>query len=242
MFESINDQFEEITSLLSEKDELGRIDTIDTHILQILINFLKKFREASDCLEASKYPTLHLVILWYKILMAHCQVNDFDDENLAHIKFIVRQKMIDKFKIDDLHKLAIFFNPRMKQLKILETSDVNLVKTQIKELCMQVNDESDNSFDTIQERSSKRPRNESFIEFNQYLDSSSEDDEEDEVDKYLKCKISKDNNLDILQWWKDNKNNLQIFVLITFPFQLQVQQVRENLVLQVKLLMNAAQI
>ena len=55
MFESINDQFEEITSLLSEKDELGRIDTIDTHILQILINFLKKFCEASDCLEASKY-------------------------------------------------------------------------------------------------------------------------------------------------------------------------------------------
>ncbi len=53
MFESINDQFEEITNLLSEKDELDCIDTIDINILQILINFLKKFHEVSDCLKAS---------------------------------------------------------------------------------------------------------------------------------------------------------------------------------------------
>ncbi len=63
---------------------------------------------------------------------------------------------------------------------------------------MQVNDESDNSFDTIQEKLSKKLCNEGFKELNQYFDSSSKKNEEDEVDKYLKCKISKDNNLNIL--------------------------------------------
>jgi len=63
MFESINDQFETITNLLDERNELDWLENIDLNILQILISYLKRFREASDFLEASKYPTLHIVIL-----------------------------------------------------------------------------------------------------------------------------------------------------------------------------------
>ena len=63
MLESINDQFEKISNLLLKRDELGKIENIDSNILQILINFLKKFQEASNFLEGSKYPTLHIVIL-----------------------------------------------------------------------------------------------------------------------------------------------------------------------------------
>ena len=82
MLESINDQFEEISNLLLKRDELGKIENIDSNILQILINFLKKFQEASNFLEGSKYPTLHMVILWYKILMDHYKVNISDNDVL----------------------------------------------------------------------------------------------------------------------------------------------------------------
>jgi len=44
MVESINTQFESITNLLSERDETDRIANIDLNILQILIDFLRKFR------------------------------------------------------------------------------------------------------------------------------------------------------------------------------------------------------
>jgi transcription termination factor NusB len=43
MLESIYDQFEEISELLSDKDEFSRIENIDKNILQILIDFLKNF-------------------------------------------------------------------------------------------------------------------------------------------------------------------------------------------------------
>ena len=39
MLESINDQFEEISDLLLRRDELGKIENIDSNILQILIDF-----------------------------------------------------------------------------------------------------------------------------------------------------------------------------------------------------------
>ena len=78
MLEFINDQFEEISNLFLKRDEFGKIENIDSNILQILIYFLKKFQKASNFLEGSKYPTLHIVISWYKILMDHYKVNISD--------------------------------------------------------------------------------------------------------------------------------------------------------------------
>ena len=124
MLESINDQFEEISNLLLKRNELGKIENIDSNILQILINFLKKFQEASNFLEGSKYPTLHMVIPWYKILMDHCKVNISDNDILIQVKSVVEQIIISKLKIENIHKIAVFFDSRMKQLKILEQSDV----------------------------------------------------------------------------------------------------------------------
>ena len=132
MLESISDQFEMIYDLLTEKDQLERVEIIDITIVEILINFLKKFHEASECLEASKYPTIHLVLPWYKTLLIHCQISSSDDEILKQIKLVVNQKIIDKIKIHDLYKLALFFDPRMKQLKILESYDAEWVKNEIR--------------------------------------------------------------------------------------------------------------
>ncbi|CAJ0759779.1 15047_t:CDS:2, partial [Entrophospora sp. SA101] len=78
---------------------------------------------ASLCLEGSKQPTLHLVIPWYKALLDHCQVITSDNEITKKIKLVVAEKLIEKIKIHELHKLAIFFNPLMKKLKILESGD-----------------------------------------------------------------------------------------------------------------------
>ena len=67
MLESISDQFEMIYDLLTEKDQLERVEIIDITIVEILINFLKRFCEASECLEASKYPTIILYFLGIKL-------------------------------------------------------------------------------------------------------------------------------------------------------------------------------
>lgn len=223
MLESIYDQFEEITELLSDRDELSRIENIDKNTLQILINFLKKFREASDFLEGSKYPTIHMVIPWYKILMEHCKVNISDNDTLTQIKSVVEQIMLNKLKIENIHKIAIFFNPKMKQLKILDQSDALWVKNQVKNQCANLmsrfinDDDSDESTTTVRERPSKKLRKKSreTTDFSRYYDSSEEEEDEDEVDHYLKFKVSKDKDLNILEWWNDHKNEFPTLAILS---------------------------
>ncbi|CAG8828982.1 42215_t:CDS:2, partial [Gigaspora margarita] len=111
-------------SLKQETETRWNIENIDLDILLILINFLKKFKEATNCLELSKSPTLHLVISWYKALKEHCKISQHDNEILKQIKIVVNKKLTLKYKISELHKLAVFFNPKMKQLKILEPEDI----------------------------------------------------------------------------------------------------------------------
>ena len=221
MLESISSQFELITDLLSEKDETERIENIDLNTLKILVDFLKKFREASNFIEGSKYPTLHTVIPWYKTLRSHCKVNISDNEILIQIKSVVEQKIVEKIKIEDLHKIAVFFDPRMKQLKILEPNDVLWVKNEIKNQCTillsQFEDNSDDSINTVQERPSKKSRRKvkEIIDFSQYYyDSSSDEGEEDEIDLYMKSKVPKDKDLDVLQWWKDHKHEYPKLALL----------------------------
>jgi hypothetical protein len=208
MLESINDQFDLITNILIERDEERKLEKIDINIVQILIKFLSKFREASDFLEGSKYPTLHMIIPWYKTLLEYCKADLLDDEILTHIKYVVEQKMKSKIKIEDLYKIAVFFDPRMKQLKILEQSDVALIINQIKSQCTSLlnSDESDDSINTVQANPiKKRRKSKEITDFSQYYDSSSDDSNEDEVDQYMKSKVPKDKNLDILMWWRDHR-------------------------------------
>lgn len=208
MLESINNQFDLITNILIERDEEHKLEKIDINIVQILIKFLSKFREASDFLEGSKYPTLHMIIPWYKALLEYCKADLLDDEILTHIKYVVEQKMKSKIKIEDLYKIAVFFDPRMKQLKILEQSDVTLIINQIKNQCTSLlnSDESDDSINTVQANPiKKRRKSKEITDFSQYYDSSSDDNNEDEVDQYMKSKVPKDKNLDILMWWRDHR-------------------------------------
>lgn len=223
MIESIYDQFDAISDILSERDEISKIERIDANILQVLVNFLRKFWEASDFLEGSKYPTLHMVIPWYKTLINHCKVNISDNDTLIEIKSVVEQVIKKKLNIEDIHKIAIFFDPRMKQLKILEQSDAKWVKERIRNQCSSIisqitNEESDDSTTTVQERPLKKSRKkvkETTTDFSEYYDSSSEEEENDEIDQYLKCKAPKDKNLNVLQWWKDHKDEYPALAILS---------------------------
>jgi hypothetical protein len=216
MFESIYNQFDEISNILMDKDELYRIENIDIDILLTLINFLKKFKEATNCLEASKNPTLHLVIPWFKALKEHCKISQYENEYLKQIKAKVYEKLILKYKIEDLYKLAIFFDPRMKQLKILEQNEILWIHNQIREyyFLIQIDSNNDNNDEDlyneeIQEEPPKKLRKKistEFTDFSQYYDSSDDENDIDEINQYLACKVSKDSDLNILKWWKDHEN------------------------------------
>ncbi|CAG8610222.1 10879_t:CDS:2, partial [Gigaspora margarita] len=51
------------------------IENIDLEVLLVLINFLNKFKEASNYLKSSKNSILYLIISWYKVLKEHYKID-----------------------------------------------------------------------------------------------------------------------------------------------------------------------
>ena len=95
---------------------------IDKALLEELTAFLQVFKVASIELEATKSPTLHLVLPWYHTLKQHCETDSSDSAELITLKTKAISLLTSKFAIDPRHSAAAVLNPKMRGLKML--SDV----------------------------------------------------------------------------------------------------------------------
>lgn len=63
MVKSVLNAFEDIQSILLERGEMHRMSHISKDILQMLVQFLQPFKQATEELSGSKYCTINLVAL-----------------------------------------------------------------------------------------------------------------------------------------------------------------------------------
>ena len=73
MLISVYEVFEEIQSILKEKNQNQKLQFIDVMLMKNLITLLAPFKSVSTAMEGDKYPMLHGVLLWKKKLLIHCQ-------------------------------------------------------------------------------------------------------------------------------------------------------------------------
>lgn len=72
MLKSVSKQYREINELLESRGQSERMEGIYQNTLTTVIDFLEPFKKASEELQGEDYPTLHLVMLWFYNLSAHC--------------------------------------------------------------------------------------------------------------------------------------------------------------------------
>ena len=73
MLKSILVAKNELKSLLGTHQKEEKLNAIDFTVVEVLINFLKPFEEATKALEGDLRPTIHYVYLWYKKLLSRMQ-------------------------------------------------------------------------------------------------------------------------------------------------------------------------
>jgi hypothetical protein len=78
-------------------------------------------------------------------------------------------------------------------------------------------EESDDSINTVIERPQKKSRKKTkeVTDFSQFYNSSSEEENNDEIDQYIKSKVLKDRDLNILQWWREHKSEYPILAILS---------------------------
>ncbi len=125
--ESILKQSSDIRQLLEDKGQLHRMEGIFQDQLMHLIEFLTLFK-------LEKYPTIHMVLLWFFKLKRHCEPKFGDPSYIvllcAHASSLLDEKML----LTSTHKVGTFLCPRFKSLKMLTPDDRQEVKRQVREL------------------------------------------------------------------------------------------------------------
>lgn len=205
MFESINSQWSEVQSILSEKNQDHLIETIDKRMLEDVITFLTPFKKASCDLEASKTPTLYLCVLWKLKLLSLLEKTDGDSPFLIDLKRTAKSILISKWEITITHKLATFLNPKYKNLKFLSSAEKDEVLKEAKKYvarnCPQLKDNEE----TTSAIPVKKQKYDGL--FNEFEDSSEDestrdlDVASDEIFKYTNDKVQFPEGTDLMAWW-----------------------------------------
>ena len=143
MLKSIKKVETEVKDLLEEVGEIKRLDEIDFALIDILINFLEPFQQATLALEGDLYPTSHHVFQWYTKLERSVRKNAADSPILDFLKERASHALHDKFIVTPLHKMAFMFNPKFKSMRAfsedMKTEVIDLARSLLQE---QINDQS----------------------------------------------------------------------------------------------------
>lgn len=133
MLESILKQYTDIRQLLEDKDQLHRMEGIFQDQLMHLIEFLTLFKLAITELEGEKYPTIHMVLLWFFKLKKHCELKLGDPSYIVFLRGRASTLLVEKLLLTPTHKVATFLCPRFKSLKMLVPEDRQEVMRQVRE-------------------------------------------------------------------------------------------------------------
>lgn len=90
----------------------------------MLCDFLNIFEEATREIEATKRPTLHLVVPWFFRIKLHCQPSSADNVLISQIKIVATEYLTSNIAnhISDYHKVATFLCPTLKPLRMYSSS------------------------------------------------------------------------------------------------------------------------
>ncbi|KAL1429775.1 hypothetical protein MTO96_015763 [Rhipicephalus appendiculatus] len=122
MLTSVYMQYEEIEALLDSRGNPMMEEVSKTAIKEI-IDFLTPFKEATDMLEKEKQPTLPLVLLCKTKLEKHLTLAPAVSSTIAALKMRAREFLQRKLELSELHKMATFFWPPLRQLRALEEDE-----------------------------------------------------------------------------------------------------------------------
>ncbi|ROT85318.1 hypothetical protein C7M84_016819 [Penaeus vannamei] len=152
-----------------------------------------------DDIEKSTGPTLHKVVPWLTHLREGCVSKNGDDPFTVKLKVRMKKCLEEYVDIQLHHKVAVFFNPRMNSLRIMNSEDRTAVHKEIKDLAQNV------SADMSQPR--KKQKCDSPLA---YLEDDDQDEEraaEREIQLYTLMRDYSDSD-DLLVWWQRNSSLL----------------------------------
>lgn len=174
----------------------------------MICDLLNIFEEATREVEATKRPTLHLVVPWYFRLLRHCQASSTDSVVISQMKIVAIEYLTSNIAnhITSYHKVATFLCPTLKPLRMYASSSTKneIIDTARDMLARLVPEELDTNRGIV--RSSNRS---SLSNISQAISMFEEDandfdvEEEDEIQNYINEHVTRMDEC-LLDWYVRN--------------------------------------
>lgn len=136
MFISILENWDKLMEVLNERNENNLIGDVQLDEIADLVNLLTPFRNATLHLESRTKVTLHLSVVFYKIIEKHLQPVSTDSPLTIEAKMNCRQYFLEAIFNDGMihiqHKLAIFLHPSLKMLNKMTAVEQRHVKQEVR--------------------------------------------------------------------------------------------------------------
>lgn len=173
----------------------------------LLRDFLKPFKNASDEIEATKCPTLHLVHPWYHELLTHMQSDVRDPRIISKLKAIGIDYWTGTVQhyITTFHDIAVFLHPAMKSLKLHTDREKHNILKNTEDMMKVFVPFTPTMRKTNTNKITQRVDSRAMRFFVDECDNSYDDTETNEIDEYKRLKMK---NMDLLEWWESKKEAL----------------------------------
>lgn len=209
LLESVETNWIELAAVLKEKNQTSRVEEININHLGTIVRLLETFENVSKKLEASKRPTIHLILPNLNKLIKTCQFDCNDTNIIRDLKFQLNSQLSSTVNpnLKKYHKIALFLFPPTNKLIQFSPTEKETVINDCKILmnhflqdsCILNNVETELAED----------------EFAEYLDvpkvESIQTKVEAEIAGYSNINVAYTPDFNVLAWWNLNK---QFFPLL----------------------------
>uniref|UniRef100_A0A3B1J960 HAT C-terminal dimerisation domain-containing protein n=1 Tax=Astyanax mexicanus TaxID=7994 RepID=A0A3B1J960_ASTMX len=205
MTDSVLQQFEEISTILLENNQYGKIGCINKNMLTTVVSFLKPFKDATNDLESdSSTLSGSLVLPWSVKLMMHC-TDAVAIPALTEVASVCVRRLNELMSTDNsapnavhrLYRVATFLTPKLRHLKELDNYARADVMNAVKELIANLMFESKND---EPQPPAKRDKGSMAKDGTTTAES--------EINDYLSVKLDtteESGSHQVLQWWKNHR-------------------------------------
>lgn len=210
---SIVKNFAAIQDKLLEKNLVQKYSIIKLYNLENLMKILKLFKDASDDLEGSLYPTIHLVYANIEHLKSSVSIEDDDPSLIKEFKINLQEtitSLIDP-NITMYHKLGLFLFPPANKLTQFSLDESEEIINYCKSLLTPYADNI-----TLPVNSTATNSSRMFSLFGKHISpsettaNSSVSAIDSEILKYKNTNVTLYDDFNILQWWNENKNEFPL--------------------------------
>ncbi|KAK8740008.1 hypothetical protein OTU49_003317, partial [Cherax quadricarinatus] len=198
----------ELLTVIQEQRLRESLSTESEGQMRHLITLLSPFKTAVEDMECCEVATLHKVVPWLVHLRDTCACSDGDTGALVILKEAMMRTLDQNEDLHLLHKVAVFFNPRMNSLRTISQEDRELVRKEVKRLAQ--------AYIEISEPRRKKAKQESSPL--SYLEDEEQHQDEESVAEreILLYTIMKDytDSDNLLLWWQHNSTMLPLLAAV----------------------------